>query len=117
MKVFPFETGYLSTMSENELLDLAHELECNGAFWDNEEAVQRIVESYITHYWRRSHGAVHVSRPGYSTLVPVAMPMQASRDIIVSVPDALDERTARLFIEMQIREQMDPQYDPTQNEV
>lgn len=117
----PFETGYLSAMSERELGDLCDELRM-GSFWREEEAIERIVNDFMCAQWRHNpplkpqytHALVPV--PVYSPVCKDRMPMTEVKTITFNIPDWLDERTARLFAEIQVREQLDPTYDPTEAE-
>ena len=118
----PFETGYLSTMSENELLILFDELRHTN-FWEVEEAVQKIIDNFMENHWGpRVHPsatyAAHV--PPMKRLVVDHHPfLDCSveyRNIHLNIPPQIDERAARLFAEIQVREQLDPAYDPTEAE-
>lgn len=125
----PFDTGRLSTMSESELYDLATELERIG-FWRTEESVQRLVDIYISSFWNKPDPTAtyqHVGAPLFSTTIvsrelaedsyyTVDMPSRRYSDVRIRVPHGIDERTARLFAEQQIREQMDPAFDPTEDD-
>ena len=118
----PFETGYLSTMSERELMDLADELQ-RGTFWNDEDSVKTLVDSYMEHDWRQQqpsylsyqpfHQSVYATAASNSLIKTLGAPVKT---IQIRVPYYLDERTARLFAEIQVREQINPNYDPTEAE-
>lgn len=123
MAHLPFKTDRLSTMGEDELISLADEIEHDTNFWHGEEIIQKTVDRYIQDYWRQPHrsafGSFHYplsQSPLYS--IPEPQPYITStvyKDIRINVPDAINEREARLFAEIQIREQLDPTFDPTED--
>ena len=115
MAHLPFKTGHLSTMSQQEMLSLANELQ-RLDFWGTEEGITRAVDQYIQRYWRHTASTALGIVANGGRLAP--QPYIAStvyKDIRINVPDALDERDARLFAEIQIREQLDPTFDPTED--
>lgn len=121
MSRLPFGTQYLSTMSQDELLSLGAELEHDSAFWRDELRVKEMVEQYMTRCWRQhTYSPPGMQWPVASNCVlhedmPSPYLTATFRDIRVTVPDALDEKTARLFVEIMLREQMNPRFDPTED--
>jgi hypothetical protein len=115
---FPFETDYLSHMSEDELMDLFRELEADD-FWDTEQKVQELVEGCLERC--RSANVDFTSFPytatpyitcSFGTAPPTHMAV-SMRSLSVRMPPWMSDTQLRFFIEAQIREQMDPSYDPT----
>jgi hypothetical protein len=107
-------------MSNGELIALADELEHNS-FWQGEEIIQRAINTFIEKYWRQPYpalGSFTYPRAESDLHGQEPQPYLAAtvyRNIHVRVPDAINEREARLFAEIQIREQLDPTFDPTED--
>jgi hypothetical protein len=119
MSQLPFEVGRLSTMSENEMYDLSQELD-RMDFWHQEREIHSIVTRYITTYWSNPSPSATYYGPVYRASVYAEKPTIDTtgrvREIVLRVPHGIDEGAARLFAEIQVREQMDPSFDPTEDE-
>ena len=117
MRVIPFEIGYVSAMSDHEMLDLSTELEHSG--WREEQKIIRsAVDNYMEHVWRRP-----ANTSGYFFPMPFSgarrwnanpSPYASTvyKTLTIHVPDSVDEEVARVLAEMQLREQLYGEYDP-----
>ena len=115
----PFETGLLSTMSQDELYDLANELE-RIDFWRQERDIEKLVHIYIRGFWSQPNapGPSFMRAPwrlGSYVEEPSVGVTATYRDVHVEVPRGISEDAARLLAGIQIREQVNPGYDPTED--
>lgn len=113
MRVFPFEIGYASALSDDEMLALSDELERSG--WErDQEIIRKTVDDYMERTWRRNVGAQYAwPRAEAEWYSPRNVPSTTHmRMIHLRVPDAVDEPVARVLVEMQLREQLYGEYDP-----
>jgi hypothetical protein len=116
----PFETDYLSAMPEDEVMDLFHELEAQN-FWDREERIQQFIQELMERRLSLPDPRDYKSYTNtvcYSTNEPwVAVSgyglTRSYQQVTVKLPPWMTETQLRFYVEAQIREQMDPSYDPT----
>jgi hypothetical protein len=115
----PFETDYLSAMPESEIMDLFRELETQN-FWDREDRIQQFIQELM----ERRHTIPNPSNhPSYANTICYSDDPYVSvsgygltrsyQQITVKMPPWMTETQLRFYAEAQIREQMDPSYDPT----
>jgi hypothetical protein len=103
---------------------IADELKYRG-FWHTEDHIRRAVDMFIERSWRKGipgrpspplvmHAPSGDSLDLYSNASTASTGTIHLRTVEINLPDSLDERTARLFAEIQLHEQLDPTYDPTE---
>lgn len=116
MSQLPFEIGYASAMSDDEMMDLDNELTARD-FWNQDARIRELTDRYIKHFWRGPNQQgwpppqLPMTFPAPHRFVEDHTRVEATtRTISVCVPECLHEETARLLVDMQLREQMFDHY-------
>jgi hypothetical protein len=112
----PFEVDYISRMSEDELYALARELETER-FWDREKQVRVLIDECVQRHLSQpgpGFDHLHVPAPESATYSATGYGLTRTyQSIQVRLPAWMSETQARFFVEAQVREQLDPAFDPT----